>query len=221
MSKSLSPFSRGFFISFEGPEGAGKTTQAKMLAEYFRSKKMECVLTREPGGTEAGERIRAILKDPSLNRILCDEAEVLLMLASRAQHVRETIIPAMERGAVVLCDRFSDSTFAYQGSARGMPLDVIELMNHFSTSGIEPDLTFLLSVDPRLGLRRAVDRELGDALKDRFEECDIAFHEAVMRGFQDQARLHRERFRVVDADRPIQEVQNDIQSIAAEILQLG
>jgi dTMP kinase len=178
------------FISLEGIDGSGKTTQAKLLAKALGD---EVAVVREPGGTETGERIRQILKSPGLE--LDPLAELLLFCAARAELVAEVVAPAREAGREVVCDRFSDSSVAYQGVARGLGVDRVEEICDLATGGVWPDLTILLRIDPdraakRIGRRRA----------DRFEQEGIDLQRRVAEGYDEVARRHPERVRVVDAD---------------------
>jgi dTMP kinase len=178
------------FISLEGIDGSGKTTQAKLLAGALGD---DVVLVREPGGTEAGERIRQVLKDPAVE--LDPLAELLLFCAARAELVTRVIVPARDVGGDVVCDRFSDSSVAYQGVARGLGADRVEEICDLATGGVWPDLTVLLRIDPE----RAAAR-IGRRKADRFEEEGIELQRRVAEGYDEVARRHPERVRVVDAD---------------------
>jgi dTMP kinase len=178
------------FISLEGIDGSGKTTQASLLAEALGGR---TVLVREPGGTEAGERIRQVLKDPSLE--LDPLAELLLFCAARAELVRQVIGPARDQGRDVVCDRFSDSSVAYQGVARGLGADRVEEICDLATGGIWPDLTLLLRIEPDRAARR-----IGRRKADRFEGEGIELQRLVAEGYDEVARRHPERVRVIDAD---------------------
>ncbi len=205
---------RGVFITFEGPEGSGKSTQLRLLAQRLEAAGVRVRALREPGGTAAGEAIRAILLDPA-SEGLDARAELLLYEASRAQLVAEVIEPALEAGEVVLCDRFYDSTTAYQGFARGLPLDEIESLNHTATGGLDPDRTLVFDIDPAHGLTRATH-----AGADRLEAEDLSFHEAVRNGFLKIAESHRDRVRVIDASGTIDEVSSLVDHSLADVLGL-
>jgi len=178
------------FISLEGIDGSGKTTQAKLLAEALGN---STVLVREPGGTSAGERIRQVLKDPSLE--LDPLAELLLFCAARAELVGQVIGPARGQGRDVVCDRFSDSSVAYQGVARGLGADRVDEICDLATGGVWPDLTVLLRIDPEMAATR-----IGRRKADRFESEGIALQRRVAEGYDEVARRHPERVRVIDAD---------------------
>lgn len=190
------------FITFEGGEGSGKSTQARALAERLTALGREVVLTREPGGTAFGEVARDILlhhaTPAGAEPFRLDEtAELLIFAADRAQHLDELILPALERGAVVVCDRFADSTVAYQGYGRGIPLDLVRASIDLATRGIRPDLTVLLDVPPALGMQR----RLGERAPDQFEREALAFHTRVRDGFLALAAAEPERFLVIDGAR--------------------
>jgi dTMP kinase len=203
---------RGLFVVFEGVEGAGKSTQMKMLYEWLRGQGREVVVTREPGGTQIAERVRHILLDPA-NKGMDPKTEALLYAASRAQHVAETIRPGLERNAVVLCDRYIDSSLAYQGHARGLgEADVLNL-SVWATDELLPDVVVLLHLDPQVGLSRTQ----GDP--DRLEQEDIAFHRTVGEAYLQLARSYPSRFMVVDAAGSVEQVQQQIRTAMLPFLQ--
>lgn len=183
---------KGIFISFEGGEGTGKTTQAKLLYHYFLKRGEKVLLTREPGGTKIGERIRKILLDEE-NKEMVDRVEVLLYAAARAQHLEEVVKPALEEGKVVICDRFFDSTLVYQGEARGIDKKIIAKINQFAAQGLNPDLTILLDLPVEVGLKR-IKR------KSRLDKESRAFHQKVRRGFLRLARENPQRIKLFKAD---------------------
>ena len=198
----------GLFITFEGGEGCGKSTQIERLANRLRTEGHTVQQTREPGGTALGEAIRDLLQHNRAGHGMCPESELLLFAAARAQLVREFIIPARERGEIVLCDRFLDSTSVYQGVARAIdPLEVAA-MNQFATGGLLPDLTLLIDLDPAAGLQRA--REGRDAPLDRMEQEALAFHQDVRRGYLEIAQVDKERFCVFDGTRDIDSLESEI-----------
>lgn len=172
----------GRFVVFEGPEGAGKSTQVKRLAAWLQSADLKVLTTREPGGSALADRVRDILLDPSLT--IDAEAEFLLYSAARAQHVKDTIQPALAKHDAVLCDRFAASSTAYQGYGRGLNLDWVASVNAHTTQGLEPDLTILLDLPPETGLARVASR----GRVDRLEQADIAFHQRVREAFVNLAR---------------------------------
>ena len=191
---------RGRFVTFEGGEGCGKSTQVKRLVEHLRSKGVEVVLTREPGGTRLAELIRGLLKDEREDPP-CDRSELLLFLAARAQLVRNVIVPALDSGKWVLSDRFSDSTFAYQGYGRGLPLDSLRLMNCFACEGLKPDLTLLLDVRPDVAAARMRRREAAtNTSADRIELAGDGFHSRLRAGFLELAKAEPDRIKVIDAN---------------------
>jgi dTMP kinase len=192
----------GLFITLEGVEGSGKTTQAKLIAEALRERGYKVIATREPGGTHAGDAIRAIFLDPAV--ALHPESELLLVLADRAQHVREQLRSAMADGAIVISDRYSDSTMAYQGYGRGINLALLRNLNDFATGGMHPDLTFVLDCDAESGLARTRARMSGaQRTPDRFEGERAEFHRRVREGFLAIARAEPGRVVVVDASAAI------------------
>ncbi|MDQ5987138.1 MAG: Thymidylate kinase [Syntrophus sp. SKADARSKE-3] len=202
----------GLFITFEGIEGCGKTTQMRMAGEYLASCSYPFISTVEPGGTALGSRIRDIL----LNRgpyALCAKAELLLFCAARSQHVQEVIAPSLDKGNVVLCDRFADATVAYQGYARGLDVSFIKTLTDFSADHLKPDLTLLFDLDVKQGLSRAFGRianRRGQAAEDRFEREEISFHDKVREGYLTLARQDPERFRIIDASPGISAIQREV-----------
>lgn len=180
----------GFFLTLEGPEGAGKTTHTRLLARTLQQEGYQVVITREPGGTRLGEAIRSLLLARDTGSI-SPMAETLLYLAARAEHVARVIRPALEAGAVVICDRFSHSTLAYQGYGRGLPLQVLLDLNRTATGGLEPDHTFILDVDVAEGLQRV------GRCRDRLEAEAISFHRRVRQGFLELAAKNQERVTVI------------------------
>jgi len=199
------------FITLEGIEGCGKSTQAERLYRALKSRAIPVIFTREPGGTRIGEEIRKILLATS-NRELSPAAEFLLMEADRAQHIAEVIKPALKKGMWVVCDRFFDATVAYQGYGRGVDLALVERLNHFSSQGIVPDKTFLLDCPVEIGLSRAMERNRiwkkeGEG---RFEDEDVAFHQKVRQSYLELAKSAPGRFVVLDATRGEEELEEQI-----------
>jgi dTMP kinase len=201
----------GRLIAFEGVEGAGKSTQLELLRLALEGRGRDVVVTREPGGTPAGERVRDLLLDPGVE--LAPRAEALLFAAARAELVERVIRPALERGAVVLCDRYLDSSLAYQGGARGLGRGPVAGVNRFATGGILPDLVVLLDLDPADGLAR---RARG---RDRIEGQDLAFHRRVRQAFLDLAAADPGRFRVVDAAAPAAEIAARVREAVLDLLE--
>ena len=189
------------FITFEGIEGSGKTSQLLKTADFLRGMGHDCTITREPGGTKIGEKIRGILLDPD-NRGLSPSAELLLYMADRAQHVKEIIEPLLAESKTVLCDRFFDATLVYQGYARGLDIDLINRLHNLVLKGLQPDITILLDLPVETGLKRAwkeIDRGTRESVETRFEEEAIAFHEKVRAGYLELARLEPDRFYTIDS----------------------
>ncbi|MEA2648970.1 MAG: dTMP kinase [Candidatus Binataceae bacterium] len=196
---------KGFFITLEGVEGSGKTTQTALVADALRLAGHRVTVTREPGGTRAGEAIRAIFLDPAVS--LHAAAELLLVLADRAQHVREKLKPALAAGEIVLSDRYSDSTVAYQGYGRGLDLKLLNELNRLASDGARPDLTIVLDLDVETGLERTRARVRGDVRgPDRFEGEQVEFHRRVRQGFLTIARDEPDRVRTIDATAPVAEI---------------
>ncbi|HOO76263.1 MAG TPA: dTMP kinase [bacterium] len=203
---------KGTFITFEGGEGSGKSTQARLLVEHLKGQGYDTEATREPGGTPIGDAIRAILLDPRLSE-MGHVTELLLLAASRAQNVFQRIRPAIERGAIVVCDRFTDSTLAYQGYGRKFDIALLDSLNRIATGGVWPDLTVLLDIDPEIGLRRARELEKAEAAAgegDRFEREAFEFHHRLREGFLTQARKYPSRFRIIPVKDTIEETRRDV-----------
>ena len=199
----------GFFISFEGSEGSGKSTQIRLLAEFLASAEKRPILVREPGGTSIGENIRHLLQHSVESRNMTAECELLLFAASRAQLVREKILPALAASEIVISDRFLDSTTVYQGVARMIPREIVEVVNRFAAGPRLPDLTFLLDMDAIEAHKRISRRRTGD--RDRMEEQPPEFYEAVRRGYLDVASNCKDRIRLLDATKPEEEIAREIQ----------
>ena len=201
---------RGKFITFEGGEGCGKSTQVKLLKEALEREDVEVVLTREPGGTWLSEEIRRLIKDQDTDAP-CDRSELLLFLAARAQLVRTVIRPALEAGKWVVSDRFSDSTLAYQGYGRGLPLDILRDCNDFACEGLKPDLTLLLDVSPATAAARLRGREAAtDTKADRIERAGDEFHARLRKGFAELAKAEPWRILTIDANGTVDEVWEDV-----------
>lgn len=202
----------GFFISFEGSEGCGKSTQIRTLVESLRTTGHNPVLVREPGGTPIGEHIRHLLQHSTDGDGMTPEAELLLFAASRAQLVRQTILPALAAGRVVISDRFLDSTTVYQGVARNIPADQVAAINRFAAGPRLPDVTFLLDMNPTDGFERLRRRVQPDDKRDRMEEEPPAFYESVRHGYLALARTEPNRIHVLDASQPPDTIARTIQA---------
>ena len=210
---------RGRFLTFEGPEGSGKSTQSKRLALRLKESGREVVTTREPGGTPTGELIRDILQNDLTQEPSSAEAEMLLFAASRAQLVGRVILPALERGTWVISDRFADSSTAYQGYGRGLDIDRVLAVNALAIGDAVPDRTFLLDIDVDTGFERLrVRHEDGEQQFDRIEREDKGFHEKVRRGYLDLARQMPERFRVLNTLEPEDIVHDRIWEAVQELM---
>ncbi|MDD5482229.1 MAG: dTMP kinase [Kiritimatiellae bacterium] len=211
---------RGRLITFEGIEGSGKSTHARLLAEKLRTAGHEVAEVREPGGTSIGEVIRRLLSSKAGSEKMCPRTELLLFMASRAQLVQTVILPALRLGKHVVCDRFSDSTAAYQGYARGCSLKLIAAINAFAVQKLAPDLTILLDLDLRAGFKRLHQRNRRQGTeKDRIESENMAFHQRVREGYLDLAKKNPERFCIVNAGRPVTKVQTDIWKAAKNVIE--
>lgn len=197
------------FITFEGPEGSGKTSQIAALATFFSQQGYDVMKTREPGGTKIGDQVRACLHDVE-NKEMTAVAEMLLYSASRAQLVTEIIRPKLATGTVILCDRFVDSTLAYQGYGRGLDLTALRLISEFATTKLKPDLTFLLDIEVERGLARRLANEQE---MNRLDLETVSFHERVRAGYHQLRTLEPERWVVVNADRPFADIQQELKTI--------
>jgi len=205
---------RGKFITLEGGEGAGKSTVLNAVRELLVAHGADVVTTREPGGTRAGEAIRGVLLDPALHGAIAPETELLLMFAARAQHVRETIAPALAAGRWVLSDRFTDASYAYQGGGRAQPLERIAELERWAADGLQPDLTLLLDLPVGIGLARARGR--GPA--DRIELEAQDFFERVRAAYRARAAAQPARFRIIDASQPLDAVLEQVRAVVGEYL---
>ncbi|UQS92242.1 dTMP kinase [Pseudomonas chlororaphis subsp. piscium] len=205
----------GLFITLEGPEGAGKSTNREYLAERLRAAGIEVLLTREPGGTPLAERIREVLLTPG-DEVMNPDTELLLVFAARAQHLAEVIRPALARGAVVLCDRFTDSTYAYQGGGRGLSVERIATLEQFVQGELRPDLTLVFDLPVEVGLARASAR----GRLDRFELEGRVFFDAVRQAFLKRAAADPARYLLVDASQPLSQVQQALDALLPKLLEL-
>lgn len=205
---------KGYFISFEGSEGCGKSTQIQALAKILEAQGHSVCLTREPGGTALGESLRNLIQHDSAGVAMCPEAELLLFAASRAQLAREFIQPALDAGKIVLCDRYLDSTTVYQGVARALKSDAVATINSFATGTIRPDCTILLDLDPAVGLKRILAR--GEGQLDRMEQEPLEFFQAVRDGYLKLAQSERERISIFDAALPPEILTKAIEALVVE-----
>jgi dTMP kinase len=210
---------KGAFITFEGTEGSGKSTQLSLLAERLLSQGWSVRTVREPGGTPIGEEIRHTLKHSPANRAMTAEAELLLMNASRAQLVREVVRPALQQGQMILCDRFYDSTTAYQGYGRGLDLKVVKAVIDFAVAETRPDLTLLLLAPPEVSAGRLLARQATmPFVRDRMEEADASFFERVARGYRALAAAEPQRVKLIDGAGDVQEVREAVWRAVQPIL---
>lgn len=200
------------FITFEGPEGSGKSTQIRFLVDTLRQRGYDVVATREPGGTALGDRIRAMLLES--DERVTPEAEAYLMTAARAEHVRRTIRPALELGAIVVCDRFTDSTLAYQGAGRGLPIKELARLQSLAVGDTRPHLTLLLDIDVGRGLAR----KRGASDVNHMDRESLAFHERVAAWYRDTASYETDRWQVIDGDRPVEEVRDAVWGVVDALL---
>lgn len=195
---------KGLFITFEGADGCGKTTQMNLLAEYLKKQGREVVLTREPGGKGLGEKIREILLN--YDGEVSDRCESFLFLADRAQNIDTIVNPAVDAGKIVLCDRHTDSSVAYQGYGRGLDIERINMLNNLATNGKKPDITFVFDIDTETSMKR-VGKE-----KDRMESAGVEFHTKVRNGYLEIAKKEPERIKVIDASKSIEEIHQEVLS---------
>ncbi len=205
---------KGKFITFEGSEGCGKSTQSKLLYDYLKEKGYPVVYLREPGGVKISEKIREILLDAK-NDSMSPECEMLLYMAARAQVVSSVVRPALLAGKIVICDRFMDSTLAYQGYGLGMEINLIKSIGSFVTGGITPDLTILMDLPVKKGLKHR------EASRDRIEQRSLAYHSKVRKGYLKLARLEPERVKIVKVEKDKNQTQSAIRQLAGELLKLG
>jgi dTMP kinase len=212
--RGLAVLTEGFFITFEGIEGSGKTTQINLLAEFLKNKGYDVLVSREPGGTPLGEKIRHLLLDPQYES-MDYKTEILLYAADRAQHVKEKIKPAIEQGKIVISDRFADSNLAYQAAGRGLDYEIVYQINDWVIDSTWPDLTFILDIDIKEGLKRARAQSF-DAEGDRLEREVDEFHQRVREAYLKMAE--RDRFALVNAGESIENVQKNIENIISRRL---
>ena len=205
--------SRGKFITFEGGEGVGKTTNVAFVESYLRSRNIPLVVTREPGGTPLAEKLRTLLLNKK-SEAIAEEAELLLMFAARAQHIKHVIEPALARSDWVICDRFTDATYAYQGGGRNMKISTIEGLENLVQGNLRPDLTLLLDAPVKIGMERAGKR----GAFDRFESETVQFFEDVRRAYLLQAELHPQRIKLIKANQPLADVQQAIINALSPLL---
>ncbi|MCQ4317506.1 dTMP kinase [Stutzerimonas zhaodongensis] len=204
----------GLFITLEGPEGAGKSTNREYLAQRLRENGLDVVLTCEPGGTPLAERIRELLLAPA-DETMNSDTELLLVFAARAQHIAQVIHPALARGAIVLCDRFTDATYAYQGGGRGLSVQRIEQLENFVQGDMRPDLTLIFDLPVEVGLSRAAAR----GRLDRFEQEGLDFFQAVRGSYLARARQDAQRYRIIDAGQTLSAVQSDLDALLPVLLE--
>jgi len=204
---------KGYFITFEGPDGSGKTTISNQVYQKLIDSHFDCIYTREPGGIEIAEKIRDIILNPEYTT-MDKKTEALLYAASRRQHLVEKVLPALENNKIVICDRFVDSSLAYQGIGRGIGFDEVYAINEFAIEGHLPNLTIFLDVDAETGLKRIQDR----AFMDRLDQEDISFHERVFEGYQEVLKKFKERIVIIDASKSIDEIVEKAYQIIVERL---
>ncbi|MEA5017133.1 MAG: dTMP kinase [Erysipelotrichaceae bacterium] len=204
---------KGLFITFEGPDGSGKTTISKRVYEQLRTEGYDAIYTREPGGIEIAEQIRRVILDPDNTAMDC-KTEALLYAASRRQHLVEKIIPALRLNKIVICDRFVDSSLVYQGIARAIGVDDVWTINKFAIEDYLPELTLYLDISAEIGLERIYDRHN----KDRLDQENLVFHQAVVSGYQTIITMFKERYRVINAEREIEPIVKDAYSKVIELV---
>lgn len=204
---------KGLFITFEGCEGSGKSTQSRLLYNYLKKKKLSVIHIREPGGTQVGEQIRKILLNPK-NKMITPIFETLLYMASRVELVRRVIKPALKQNKIVICDRFLDSTRAYQGYGLGVDRKMIEHMGRFVTEGIIPDLTIFLDIDTKKGLKRA------GSIKDRLEQRSLLYHQRVRKGYLGLAQLEPKRIKIIKTNKDRLATQVKIRELVDKLLEI-
>lgn len=207
----------GYFITLEGPDGSGKTGQIPPLADYLRSRGLDVLTTREPGGTEIGDQVRRVIMDLS-NKGMNPRTEILLFQASRVQIVEQVIRPALEAGKVVICDRYADSTLAYQGYGHRSDIGFLQQLLHFATGGLKPDLTLLLDVDVEEGLRR---RQVGGGEWNRLDDYDLQFHQRVRAGYHHLVELEPARWEIINAQQDRDVIQQLIRAVVLQRLSLS
>ncbi|WP_353647162.1 dTMP kinase [Colwellia sp. UCD-KL20] len=206
---------KGFMLVCDGSNGAGKTTVIKTIEQYLKNKGLDVVITREPGGTPIGEKIREVILDPSTPE-MCDITELMLFGAARAQHITEKIIPALTEGKVVISDRFDAATFSFQHYARGIDLNTICKINDMALNGFSPDMNIILDLDPKVGLERVVQR--GEGL-DRMEDEKMEFLEKARNGYLTQAKQAPDKFTVIDASKTQEEVAKLVISVVDKLIE--
>lgn len=204
---------KGKFITLEGGEGAGKTTNLSFIQQYLQSQGISVIVTREPGGTMLAEKLRHLLLENQGENI-SEKTELLLMFSARCQHIYNVISPALERGDWVLCDRFTDATYAYQGGGRGVDTHLIAWLEQYVQSGLQPDLTLLFDVPVELGMQRAKRR----GSLDRFESEQLSFFNRVKEAYLERMHQHPERIRIIDATKPLESVQHDIGQLLEKLV---
>ncbi|MDQ0345504.1 dTMP kinase [Lederbergia wuyishanensis] len=206
---------QGLFITIEGPEGAGKTTILQKLAEELEEKKFNVVLTREPGGIQISEQIRQVILDPN-HTAMDSRTEALLYAAARRQHLIEKVVPALERGSIVLCDRFIDSSLAYQGYARGLGIDEIFTINQFAIQDLMPDKTLYFDIEPEMGLKR-IEKHKGREIN-RLDLEELDFHHRVREGYKTLLKMFPNRIVEIDASEPFETVYMHAKRLVEEII---